>query len=1362
MKKKQEKNKKELQQDKKPFHLNLTISIELMSIYNNILEKIPSIRSKNKPTNKKYHELLKSLLIQLIYEQASLTLEVVPEKDYSFFSSNNLLKAKGGKDIIVRGMIRDRTIKVPNNTKMQIKPIRPKKTRSSFTTDNNKENLITFEFRRSESNKYLFDNLLKDNNISFNVVKSLFSYLFNDWDKNEKFKFIKDGKSVEYEKFNSMFGPFNKNKKELFSQILEIFDLINEDEEKEKVINLLFHFLVLSVDEYKSIEINKSQSTSDIKYIKQKFFHLFESKYIINKIFDFYFSNQKNITNNYFLQNIIYICNYTLEYHPVPFVFSFLKRLLRNEEFNHNFNVIFIGISEFIYINLNIDSEKKEQETEDQEDQENILKRSNVIAYDDENKNESRSVNTYLYFNEIRLIKCLIKAFRNNPKQAKKILEENDYKFLFVLQKLIIAFASSSFIYNLNLYVFHPSSLENISQIETESNSQDKKAKEKNFIKILQTPQAKLLTNQILFIDILDFSFLIVYILWIMPSNNDNSNTSNINEFIKPIIEKIYIQGHFISFYLDIFNTKNVDKNISKENINNTITKNILEHIPMKYFHWLEKNIETKDIRLFSGLAYIIITKYASYLKEKNKDLNNNFDIIRGLFDGYIKLFQIDLSDIMKYYSKIKDRKKTEIILEKEELNNKEFRIQKNYYKLLMTFLSKTKNLNSDCFKPIRTDLEKKYLKDEEENKLNENNNKSEINEEKSKDSFYKYFQEEDTSINNLNSNNKIEMKYSNKSIDISGNLSISREISNNNINNKKDISFFYAKDPVLCTKRDLLLKKFGYYFFEDYFKDERFIKMKNYFLKLYPPSNPDNNYNYFEKQMKIEYSSILKNFSTCDNYFPRLFLRPDLQFFKNQNLIKSHEYLINGKKKKGKNDNITNLIMEQETSKIFHFEYSHGLLNQDNFNLFTVGNTKENISSSNKCIECEHIYNKNIIQGKLKLVDNMILFQNNNSFDISLYSQKFKYRLSSRKEDIKQCQKQIIIPLNLIEQIIYRNFLFYKQALEIFLFNGKSYFFNLYEFAYLEDFIQDLKALYEYWEINLPEIITDPIDYFHKKNYTKDWQENKISTLKYLLLINKFTGRTYNDLSTYLIFPWILNDYTDIKNKEHFRKMQYSMAIQDEEHLEIVKKDYENDKDSKKKSHFVYHYSNSANICLYLLRLNPFTYTQIKLNGHFDSPYRQIESMQDMCYVLREFKESSELVPEYFFMVECLLNLNFNFFGEKATNSGKKSIVNNVKLNIDFSTLLELIMFHKSFLNSDEVGENINKWIDNIFGENQLTNKKNIINKYPVGCYSKYVKEEVDKINSQVNNSNPSSDNYFTAVSDEFVVSFLFVCILA
>ena len=80
------------------------------------------------------------------------------------------------------------------------------------------------------------------------------------------------------------------------------------------------------------------------------------------------------------------------------------------------------------------------------------------------------------------------------------IIEENNYKLLYCLQNLIVEFASSRFIYDINLYIFHPISLINISQIEAESI--EKKKNEKNVIKLLQTPQAKLLSNQILFVDI--------------------------------------------------------------------------------------------------------------------------------------------------------------------------------------------------------------------------------------------------------------------------------------------------------------------------------------------------------------------------------------------------------------------------------------------------------------------------------------------------------------------------------------------------------------------------------------------------------------------------------------------------------------------------------------------------------------------------------------------------------------------------------------------------------------------------------------------------------------------------------------------
>ena len=36
-----------------------------------------------------------------------------------------------------------------------------------------------------------------------------------------------------------------------------------------------------------------------------------------------------------------------------------------------------------------------------------------------------------------------------------------------------------------------------------------------------------------------------------------------------------------------------------------------------------------------------------------------------------------------------------------------------------------------------------------------------------------------------------------------------------------------------------------------------------------------------------------------------------------------------------------------------------------------------------------------------------------------------------------------------------------------------------------------------------------------------------EINNFDYLMLINKFSGRSFNDLNQYFVFPWILSDYS-------------------------------------------------------------------------------------------------------------------------------------------------------------------------------------------------------------------------------------------
>jgi len=43
----------------------------------------------------------------------------------------------------------------------------------------------------------------------------------------------------------------------------------------------------------------------------------------------------------------------------------------------------------------------------------------------------------------------------------------------------------------------------------------------------------------------------------------------------------------------------------------------------------------------------------------------------------------------------------------------------------------------------------------------------------------------------------------------------------------------------------------------------------------------------------------------------------------------------------------------------------------------------------------------------------------------------------------------------------------------------------------------------------------------------TERWVNGEISNFAYLMFLNTLAGRSYNDLTQYPVFPWVLSDYT-------------------------------------------------------------------------------------------------------------------------------------------------------------------------------------------------------------------------------------------
>ena len=52
-----------------------------------------------------------------------------------------------------------------------------------------------------------------------------------------------------------------------------------------------------------------------------------------------------------------------------------------------------------------------------------------------------------------------------------------------------------------------------------------------------------------------------------------------------------------------------------------------------------------------------------------------------------------------------------------------------------------------------------------------------------------------------------------------------------------------------------------------------------------------------------------------------------------------------------------------------------------------------------------------------------------------------------------------------------------------------------------------------------------DPRRILKKRELTEKWQQWKISNFEYIMSLNQLAGRSYNDLSQYPVFPWIVLD---------------------------------------------------------------------------------------------------------------------------------------------------------------------------------------------------------------------------------------------
>ena len=214
-------------------------------------------------------------------------------------------------------------------------------------------------------------------------------------------------------------------------------------------------------------------------------------------------------------------------------------------------------------------------------------------------------------------------------------------------------------------------------------------------------------------------------------------------------------------------------------------------------------------------------------------------------------------------------------------------------------------------------------------------------------------------------------------------------------------------------------------------------------------------------------------------------------------------------------------------------------------------------------------------------------------------------------------------------------------------------------------------------------------------------WSSGYLDTYSYIMILNTLSGRTYNDLAQYPIFPWILKDYTsnelDLNESNSYRDLNFPIYAQEEEYRKNLKKRYDSIEDSEIKYHSGSHYSNPAFVCYYLVRIKPFSIYASEIQGNcFDQPDRLFHNIKNFYKVQGKFQE---LIPEFFNIPEIYVNINNYNFGKNLENIK----VNDVILPLWASNSPRLFSkMNKKALESQYVSQQIHNWIDLIFGYKQ------------------------------------------------------------
>ncbi|XP_065282933.2 neurobeachin isoform X1 [Dermacentor albipictus] len=295
------------------------------------------------------------------------------------------------------------------------------------------------------------------------------------------------------------------------------------------------------------------------------------------------------------------------------------------------------------------------------------------------------------------------------------------------------------------------------------------------------------------------------------------------------------------------------------------------------------------------------------------------------------------------------------------------------------------------------------------------------------------------------------------------------------------------------------------------------------------------------------------------------------------------------------------------------------------------------------------------------------------------------------------------------IRAIFSRRYLLQNIALEIFLASRTSIMFAFDSQKTVKRVVKALPCVGVGIKYGIPQTrrasLMSPRQIFQQSNMTQKWQRREISNFEYLMFLNTIAGRTYNDLNQYPVFPWVLTNYEspelDLSLPSNYRDLSKPIGALNPSRRAFFEERYETwEHEVIPPFHYGTHYSTAAFTLNWLVRVEPFTTLFLALQGgKFDHANRMFASIaQSWKNCQRDTSDVKELIPEFFYLPEMLVNKNGYQLGRQEDGTP----VGDVILPPWAASPEEFVRINRMALESEFVSCQLHQWIDLIFGYKQ------------------------------------------------------------